>query len=444
MVTSTWSRSERSNWTVAVAMPRAEFVSPFWFQAAALAAAGLVALGLSALLAFLFGRPIATRLALLADRAATMASGAPGVPPPGGITEIDVVRNAMDAASSKIREQDQHLRLLIAELDHRVKNMLASVQAIASRTFGRSPNTRMFSGRLTALAIAHDQLSRTLGRGSSLRKLVEAAVGAHQDESGRIHIIGPDLFLNPKATQGISLTLHELMTNSAKYGALSLAGGRLRIEWGTTEWPDPTFRLQWSEHDGPPVAPPSKSGFGSFLIEKLLVEELGASTDLQFRPEGVVFTLAVALERAIGEEGQHAAGEENPQPVATLARGSRVLLVEDETLVALQIVELLDSVGVKTTRASTVYEAEQVVGTGTFDAAILDVNLHGHTIFSVARTLLKQRTPILFVTGYDFTGMWPQDLRSVRRIGKPLNEHDFCRALGISRESRAAYAVAVR
>src|SRR5690606_16128043 len=129
------------------------------------------------------------------------------------------------------------------------------------------------------------------------------------------------------------------------------------------------------------------------------------------------FELTIALERVVGEEGRQKTDEENTQPVATLVSGNHVLVVEDETLVAVQILQLLSSAGIRTSRAGTVDAAEQAVATGTYDAAILDVNLHGHMIFPVARMLQKRGTPILFVTGYDFAGLWPQDLQSVRRLG---------------------------
>jgi Cache domain/HWE histidine kinase len=137
-VVSTWSRSQRTGWAVAVAMPQSEFVGPMRFQMFALLSAGAVALAISAALAFTSGRTIAVRLAALADRAEVIGSGRNSHVPKPGIKEIDVVNTAMANADAKIRDQEQHLRLLIAELDHRVKNMLANVQAIAMRTFGRS------------------------------------------------------------------------------------------------------------------------------------------------------------------------------------------------------------------------------------------------------------------------------------------------------------------
>jgi two-component sensor histidine kinase/CheY-like chemotaxis protein len=432
IVTSTWSRSNRSQWAVAVAMPSTEFAAPIRFQVMALIASSLVALAVSALLAFLFGRPIVRRLALLANRAEKFGDGSVAAAPPGGIKEIDVVRDAMDVAGSKIREQEQHLRLLIAELDHRVKNMLASVQAIALRTFGRSPDAHKFSGRLSALALAHSQLSKTLGRGSSLRPLVEAAIGAHRDAAGRIRMEGPDLVLNAKATQGLSLTLHELMTNSAKYGALSRPGGRVRIQWDKSNGATQRFTLRWSEHDGPPVRPPAQAGFGSFLIEKVLAEELGGTAQLTFAPTGVVFDLDVELAQVLGERDERTLASNPTGPVASLRPGSRVLLVEDETLIATQLMALLSGAGMRVTRAATLDEAEEAAAGTEFDAAVLDVNVNGHMIFPVAHRLKRSGTPIVFVTGYDFAGMWPQNLRHERRLGKPINEREILRVLGIT------------
>lgn len=428
-VYTTWSRSDWSGWTIAVAIPSSELLAPVWFQAGALLAAALAALALSAVFALIFGRPIATRLALLANRAETIGSPGPTSGPPRGIAEIDVVLAAMETADRKIREQEKHLHLLIAELDHRVKNMLASVQAIAVRTFGRSPETTTFAGRLSALATAHGQLSKTQGRGSALRPLVEAALGAYRDASGRVVIDGPDIVLGPKATQGLALALHELATNSVKYGSLSVPYGFVRVTWETNGTP-PRLRLVWSEHDGPTVSQPSKRGFGSYLIEKTLAAELGASADLQFLPRGVTFTLDAALDQVVGNLGDARMTEGLP-PVTALRRGHRVLVVEDEALIGEQLSEILSQVGIEVELVGSIAKAEEAIAEDDFAAAVLDVNVNGEMVFPVARKLEAKAIPFLFLTGYDTIEMWPPDLRHARRLTKPVNAQELYAACGI-------------
>jgi two-component sensor histidine kinase/CheY-like chemotaxis protein len=433
-VVSTWSRSEKHGWAVAVALPKSEIAAPFQFQLAVLFASGLLALAISAALAVMFGRPIAVRLATLAERAGAIASGRASHRPQSGIEEIDAVNVAIDNANKRIREQEQHLRLLIAELDHRVKNMLTSVQAIASRTFGNSPEHAVFSGRLNALARAHSLLSKTQGRGSWLRPLVEAALAAHRDVAGRVQIDGPDLFLTPKVTQGIALTLHELTTNSVKYGSLSAAGGSVRIQWSVVQQSEPHLALRWSEHDGPLVVAPAERGFGSLLIEKSVSMEVDGSAQLQFLPQGVVFTLDIALKDAVSDPVSVGDAAELSPITPALTAGSRILLVEDEPLAAMQVTELLSQAGLIVELVATVEKAEQVATATQFDAAILDVNVNGEMAFPIARALKRRGTPFLFLTGYDIPEIWPADLRDAVRLTKPVNAGELYDALGISRD----------
>jgi two-component sensor histidine kinase/ActR/RegA family two-component response regulator len=434
-VVSTWSRSQDHGWSVAVAIPKSEILAPLQFQLAIWFASGLLTLALSAALALMFGRPIAVRLATLADRAGAIASGRASRRPQGGITEIDAVNTAMENANKRIREQEQHLRLLIAELDHRVKNMLTSVQAIASRTLAGSPERAVFSGRLAALANAHSLLSKTQGRGSWLRPLVEAALAAHRDVAGRVQIAGPDLFLTPRVTQGIALTLHELTTNSVKYGSLSASPGSVRIEWSVVEGSEPRLLLRWSEHDGPPVIAPAERGFGSVLIEKTVSVELDGSANLEFLPQGVVFTLDIALRDAVGDPVPAMDTTSQAPITPSLARGSRILLVEDEPLAAMQVVEILSQAGLKVHLVSNVEKAEQVAVAERFDAAVLDVNVNGEMAFPIARALKRQGTPLLFLTGYDIPEIWPADLRDALRLSKPVNASELYDALGIRHDA---------
>jgi two-component sensor histidine kinase len=429
-VVSTWSRSQRTGWAVAVAMPQSEFVGPMRFQMFALLSAGAVALAISAALAFTSGRTIAVRLAALADRAEVIGSGRNSHVPKPGIKEIDVVNTAMANADAKIRDQEQHLRLLIAELDHRVKNMLANVQAIAMRTFGRSPDAKTFSGRIAALASAHSLLSKTEGRGSSLRPLVEGALVAHGDVAGRVHIEGPDIFLTPKVTQRIALALHELTTNAAKYGALSSPSGSVRITWDSTNGSQSRLHLRWSEQGGPPVVAPNKRGFGSFLIDNLGVDLDGVAR-LEFPPQGVVFTLDVALKHAAAETVVSTQPVRITSTAPSLAADSRVLVIEDELLAGMQLSDILAQAGLQVSLARSVEQGAGIIAAEHFDAAVLDVNVDGEMVFPVARSLKTRGTPFVFLTGYGTPEIWPIDLRDERRLNKPVITKELYEALGI-------------
>lgn len=178
-------------------------------------------------------------------------------------------------------------RLLAQELNHRVKNTLTTVQAIATQTFGRSSIERearaAFDARLSALARAHDLLTQAAWTAASLERLVGAAVAPFEDGS-RFSIEGPPLSIQPGAAIAISLGLHELATNAIKYGALSAPGGSIGIGWIVVE---DRLRLSWIERDGPPVEPPGSIGFGTRLLERGLATEIGGTVLLEYPTTGV-------------------------------------------------------------------------------------------------------------------------------------------------------------
>jgi PAS domain S-box-containing protein len=197
-------------------------------------------------------------------------------------------------AEAELRESERHLRLMVDELNHRVKNTLAIVQGLAQQSFrggGVPAGVRdSFEGRLAALAAAHDLLTRRNWEGAELNDLVVAVVAAHCD--GRVAIAGPPVRLPPKLAVTLALALHELCTNATKYGALSVPGGRVAVAW--TRAGD-RLALRWEEKGGPPVAPPGRRGFGTRMIERALAGEEGGGARLDFRPEGLVCEIGANL-----------------------------------------------------------------------------------------------------------------------------------------------------
>ncbi|WP_210527445.1 sensor histidine kinase [Rubellimicrobium arenae] len=202
-----------------------------------------------------------------------------------------------DVTLRKVQERQREL--LIHELNHRVKNTLAVVQSIAARSLRDSrvpPDAReAFEGRLMALAGAHDLLTQESWEAAQLRSVVEATLRPF-DLEHRIEVSGPDLRLRPQAAVSLTLALHELATNAAKYGALSNKTGVVGLSW-TISGPDrPMFRLVWQERGGPEVTLPKRSGFGSRLIREGLVRELGGPVSQDFLPEGLVCTIEAPVE----------------------------------------------------------------------------------------------------------------------------------------------------
>jgi PAS domain S-box-containing protein len=194
---------------------------------------------------------------------------------------------------SERKHAEQRQRLLVNELNHRVKNSLAVVQAIARQTLRDGRDVRdareALTARLVALAGAHDVLTQEKLSGADLEEVIERAVLAQLDRPERVALAGPHVRAPPTAALSLSLALHELATNALKYGALSTAEGRVELMWQLVEGAGRRrLRLRWSEHGGPPVRPPARKGFGSRLIEKALAADIGGTVRLAFEPAGVV------------------------------------------------------------------------------------------------------------------------------------------------------------
>jgi two-component sensor histidine kinase/DNA-binding response OmpR family regulator len=212
---------------------------------------------------------------------------------------IGAVCAALDISERK-RVEDHRL-LLVNELNHRVKNTLATVQSIAAQSF-RGPDKeasgrQLFESRLLALSRTHDVLTSESWEGANLDEIVIQAVAPYRGElTRRFDINGPSVRLTAKTALSISMALHELATNAAKYGALSNDKGRITIKWRTQrDSNDNHLVVEWQEADGPPVKPPQHKGFGSRLIERGLARELGGETIIEYRPTGVWCRISTRL-----------------------------------------------------------------------------------------------------------------------------------------------------
>src|SRR5499427_3732257 len=214
------------------------------------------------------------------DRVETSAAGLP-------VRAVGIVR---DITARKAHEG--HVQLLMRELDHRVKNMLSIVQAIARQTAAREPDDFVvrFIERIRALSVNQDLLVRNEWQGADVEELVRTQLAPFTDLVGsRIVVHGPKLRLNAAAAQAIGLTLHELATNAGKYGALSTDKGHVDVRWGTD---GRTLTMSWTERDGPPVAPPERRGFGSMVIASMATEAVEGEVQLDYAPSGLVWRLS--------------------------------------------------------------------------------------------------------------------------------------------------------
>lgn len=210
--------------------------------------------------------------------------------PDGG--PVRVVGTNIDVTDRKAAEA--HQQLLINELNHRVKNTLAIVQAIAWQSFrGASRQARdAFEGRLEALAAAHDVLTRQKWEAGDIGQIIAVATAPHHAADGRLSLEGPSVDLEPKTAVALGLAMHELGTNAVKYGALSRAGGRVEVRWTAN---DGRLRLEWREIGGPPVKAPRRKGFGARMLQHGLAGELGGEVRLDFHRDGLVCTVEAPL-----------------------------------------------------------------------------------------------------------------------------------------------------
>ena len=219
---------------------------------------------------------------------------------------VRVIGTAIDISARKAAEE--HLRLMVNELNHRVKNSLATVQAIAAQTLRRDevPEAvrESLTARLIALAKAHDVLTDEKWSGAGLHEMAHQAVAPYAPEGGarRFDVVGPPINLPPKSAIAIALAFHELATNAAKYGALSIPGGRVQIGWSIAAGPGGELRLKvrWQETGGPPVQPPESTGFGTRLVERALAAELQGVVKIIYPPSGVVCTIDALITSSVG------------------------------------------------------------------------------------------------------------------------------------------------
>ncbi|PVM90643.1 histidine kinase [Caulobacter endophyticus] len=235
-------------------------------------------------------------------------------PPPETVAKLQVMARATAAAlesgrlQASLNKELERRTFLMRELDHRVKNTLASVQSIASQTLrtATSPEAfnESFESRLLALSQAHELLTKQAWGKAQLREILAAAMRPFGGlEDGRFVVEGPPIEITPEAAVAVHMTLHELIVNAAKYGALSVATGQVFVTWRIEDAAGghPTFALEWRERGGPPVtAPgPKEEGFGSRLIRRGLSRDLGGAAVLDFLPDGLVFTFRAPLSQRL-------------------------------------------------------------------------------------------------------------------------------------------------
>lgn len=339
---------------------------------------------------------------------------------------------------SERKAEEQQREALVAELDHRIKNLLAVVQSVAAQSARKSASLdvflKTFAARLKSMSSAHDLLSAARWRGATLARIAAAELGGLAPTQTRWD--GPELFLTPRAAAALSLAMHELAVNAVRYGSLSTENGKVEVVWRRT--PEGGFALEWLETGGPPATAPVTKGFGATLIEDVAGRELGGSAKINYRSSGVTAMIvgaAEALADAPPVEPVSAlperivetvvAADETVRPGAIA--GLKVLIVEDSLLLALELEAGLEDAGVEVVGcAAELGEALSMVEKD-FDVAVLDADLNGQSVAPVAEILRSMGRPFVFATGYaDKAAPMGFDAPIVR---KPYNVHQIARAV---------------
>jgi PAS domain S-box-containing protein len=344
---------------------------------------------------------------------------------------VSVNAQILDITERKRAEETQ--RLLVGELNHRVKNTLATVQAIATQTLrhSKSPGdfADNFSGRIQALARAHSLLSEATWQGAQLAELIQHQLRLGTLDEARLTASGPQVRLSPQLALHMALVLHELGTNANKYGALSTERGQIAVRWTVD---DGFLTLSWAERDGPAVTAPTRRGFGTTLIEQSVKAE-GGSAHASYRADGMTWDIRLPLPAAPASEPRRQASpmrtaksaeggppaEEAPGRIA----GRRFLIVEDEPLVALELSTILEEAKAEVVGpAGTAEQALKIIESERLDGALVDGNLHGRPVDEIAAALTRRKVPFIFVSGYGRENL-PRAFLGATVITKPF-KHD--------------------
>jgi PAS domain S-box-containing protein len=388
------------------------------------------------------GRPIRDAEAILERPDGTRV---PFIPYPTPLRDesgavVGAVNMLVDITSRKQAEDTQ--KLLVGELNHRVKNTLATVQALARQTLSRASEpasfVASFNGRVDAMARAHAVLTRSSWRGADLAALVrEQLLIEGQDE--RVTCAGPEVMLPPQQALHLAMVLHELGTNARKHGALAAPAGRVTVVWTVETADSRVLHLRWAESGGPRVSASSPAGFGSVLIRESLKPH-GGEARMRSEAEGVTWEISLPLPepRAQAREPGRSAsdtdigrvpGEREQDPAHADLAGRRILVVEDEPLLALDVASSLAAAGIVVVGpAATVEEALRQAESAALDGALLDANLDGHPVGEIAAALTRRNVPFAFVTGYGRESL-PRAFAGALVVTKPFGSRELLEAV---------------
>ena len=340
----------------------------------------------------------------------------------------------LDRTCATLRESEDLQILLNAELMHCVNDMLATVQAIASQTSRHCEDpadfVKSFGGRIQSMSRVHSQLSINEWKCTQLREIVRDQLKLGPVNEAQISISGPAVYIDTTNVPKIAMMLHELGTNSLKYGALSKTDGKVTVAWSVN---NQVLDLWWNESGGPVVAPTTKSGFGTMLIEGT-ARGVGGDAKMLMEVEGVRWnvTLPISADQTLSITTSAASTDEAP-PLHDVASGfdgqdklrrldgKPILIVEDEPLLAIELSGQLKDAGVSVIGpAGNASDALRLIEQYRFDGALLDANLGGHPVDDIAASLKSKNIPFVFVSGYNRDSL-PLSFDEVELLSKPFD-----------------------
>lgn len=353
------------------------------------------------------------------------------------IALVEVAFHHSELMAGERERAEVRQRMLNEELNHRVKNVLAIIKSLVGNPSQEGKTLQEYvtalKGRIQALSFAHDQIIRGEG-GGALRDLLDAELSPHRSPETVVKLTGPQVTLDSRAFSVMALVLHELATNAAKYGALSQNGGQLHVRWTINENRD--CEIEWREILPTKLPPPSRAGFGTALISRSIPYDLGGRSTLRYLPDGLEAEILLPsrhVSSATTVADTQTEDETAPQPRRYNREESlKVLLVEDQMLIAMDVENMLEDNGIKAIETATSSAmAIEKLKTYVPDVAILDINLGSDTSIPVARELHRRGVPFLFATGYADGSMVPDEFGTVPVIRKPYDEDALMAGIGL-------------
>lgn len=351
------------------------------------------------------------------------------------ITLLEVVLRMSDASLKERAKAQESQEILIAELNHRVRNILNLIKGLINQSKDDAASIAEFTdivgGRVHALARAHDQITKENWSPASAQELIQTEAKAYLDKKKhRIQIEGPDALLAPTAFTTLSLVMHELMTNSMKYGALIDSQGSVDVTLSRLE--DGALGIDWREKGGPPIsAPPLRKGFGTTIIERSIPFELKGKSEVKFKTTGLEAKFLIPATFVAGfQDSSSSPSPEEASVTPSIRLTGHALVVEDNIIIAMDAEDILTNLGASSvTTASNVVSALDAISKSEPSFALLDVNLGTETSEPIAVCLAERNIPFAFATGYGDATEVTKRFPGIQVVQKPYSEDVVANAL---------------